>query len=202
MKPEITHLAAAMFDEEVSEREFARMQAIENFVRNDPNSAEKCQICVGYARSDPSLTFKQIGHDLGVNPSLVTRYMGWEKVIEPERQALAADTITLQALYAISQLPQDQQAAALVVALKAPNAAAVTRAVRKQKNGTSAVRTTRVKCQMPSGVLVTLAGEGDGLTLNDVIETLSELLKEARKANDQGLDSKTFSAVLRDKAKA
>lgn len=55
---------------------------------------------------------------------------------------------------------------------------------------------------MGSGVSVMLAGVGQGLTLEDVIETLSDLLKEARKAKDQGLDSKTFTAVLKDKTKA
>jgi ParB-like chromosome segregation protein Spo0J len=201
-KPEITHLWAAVFDEPVTEREFQRMRFIENQLRKDLTNAEKCQNCVEYANSEPGLTLKQIAADLGVDPSLVTRWMAWDKVIEGVRQALVADKLTLTGMYAISQLPQEQQAAALVSALAAPNAAAVTRAVRKQRNGSSTVKTARVKCAMPSGVLVTLAGEGDGLTLDDVIETLTELLKEAKRANDQGLDSKTFSAVLRDKAKA
>ena len=55
---------------------------------------------------------------------------------------------------------------------------------------------------MGSGVCVTLAGVGQGLTLDDVIQTLTDLLKEAKRANEQGLDSRTFSAVMKDKAKA
>jgi hypothetical protein len=35
-----------------------------------------------------------------------------------------------------------------------------------------------------------------------MIEAIVELLKEARKASEQGLDCKTFQAVMRDKAKA
>jgi ParB family chromosome partitioning protein len=82
---------------------------------------------------------------------------------------------------------------------------ALAASVRKARNGQvgkKAVRVARIRCQMPSGVLVTLAGQGDGLTLSDIIEELTALLKEAKKADEQGLDSKTFSAVLRDKAKA
>lgn len=202
MNPVITHLTAAIFDEAVSEREFLRMRAVENFARNELSNAEKCKICIEYAKSEPSLTLKQIASDLGVDPSLVTRWMSWEKVIEPVRQALAENKLTLTGMYAISQLPLAEQAAGFAVALQAPNAAAVTRAVRKQRNGTSKVRTARVKCPMKSGGCVTLAGEGDGMTLDDVIEMLADLLKEARKANEQGLDSKTFQAVMRDKAKA
>jgi len=201
-KSEITHLTAAIFEEEISEREFQRMRFIENQLRQELSNAEKCINAVEYTKSEPGMTLKAIAADLGCDPSLVTRWLAYEKVISPVRQALAANTLSLTGMYAISQLPQDQQAAALANALAAPNAAAVTRAVRKQRNGSSTVKTARVKCQMPSGVLVTLAGEGDGLTLDDVIETLAELLKAARKANDEGLDSKTFSAVMRDKAKA
>jgi hypothetical protein len=40
------------------------------------------------------------------------------------------------------------------------------------------------------------------MTLDDVEEVLVALLKEVRRGKDQGLDAKTFSAVLRDKAKA
>lgn len=204
MNPVITHLTAAIFDEEVSEREFQRMRFVENQLRQDLSNAEKCQNCIEYAKSEPSLTQKQIAADLGVDPSIVTRWMSWEKVIEPVRQALAENKLTLTGMYAISQLPKEEQAAAFAAALQAPNAAAAARAVRKQRNGNGqpAARVSRVKCQMPSGVCVTLAGEGDGLTLSDIIEELAALLQEAKKAEKDGLDSKTFSAVMRDKAKA
>jgi len=39
------------------------------------------------------------------------------------------------------------------------------------------------------------------LSLDDIIEALTEAQKEARKAREQRLDAKTFSAVMRDKAK-
>jgi hypothetical protein len=48
-------------------------------------------------------------------------------------------------------------------------------------------------------VEVTVAGRE--LSLADFIEALSELVKEARRAADQGLDVKTFAAVAKDKAK-
>ena len=63
------------------------------------------------------MALKEIAADLGVDGSMVTRWMAWEKVIEPVQQALAADKITLTALYSISQLPQEQQPAALDAAL-------------------------------------------------------------------------------------
>jgi ParB/RepB/Spo0J family partition protein len=198
----LTELNVIIITDPITEAEFNRLQLVENLQRQDLSNAEKCAGCVKFARSNQGMNYKQIAEELHVDASMVTRWMAWERVIEPVQQALAANAITLQAMYAISQCAQAEQAAALASALAAPNAAAATRAVRRKTNGSSTVRTARVKCQMPSGVLVTLAGEGDGLTLDDVEETLVALLKEVRKGKEQGLDSKTFSAVMRDKSKA
>jgi ParB family chromosome partitioning protein len=48
---------------------------------------------------------------------------------------------------------------------------------------------------------VCIVASGNGLSLDDLIESLGEAQKEAKKARDQGLDAKTFQAVLRDKSK-
>lgn len=187
MEPKITHLWAVILDEEITEREFLRRQAVENFVKNDPSNSEKCQICVQYAASEPSMTLKEIAKDLGVDASMVTRWMAWEKCIDLVQQALSCDSITLATMYSISQLPKDQQEAALSVAVNG-------------KPRKETVKKTRVNLQMPSGTVVTLAG--DGLTVASIIEELAALLKEAKRAEEQGLDSKTFSAVMRDRSKA
>lgn len=192
MEPKIVDLWAVVVEEDISEQECLRRQATENFCRNDLSNAEKCKICVNYAHSAPDMALKDIAHDLGVDSSMVTRWMAWEKVIESVRAALAADKITLTALYAISQLPQDQQQTALDAALNG----------KKPARKTNGVRKSSVKYEMPSGVIITLAGEGDGLSLDEVLEALAELLKAAKRANDEGLDSKTFSAVMRDRARA
>jgi ParB/RepB/Spo0J family partition protein len=204
-EPRITHLDAVILDEEISEREFLRRQAVENFVRNDLSNAEKCKICVSYAQSEPSMTLKEIAKDLGVDPSLVTRWMAWEKIIDPVRQALVADKLTLTGMYAISQLPAEEQEAALAVALNAPNAAAVARAVRKQRNGNgqSAVRMPKIKIPLANDAatgLVVVSGES--IDLDDAETLLKEALKAVRSAKDKSLDCKTAQAVWRDVANA
>jgi hypothetical protein len=68
-------------------------------------------------------------------------------------------------------------------------------------NGQAQKKVSRVKYQV-ANACVTFAAEGEGLSLDDIIETLAELLKEARKANDQGLSAKTFEKTLLDKASA
>ncbi len=204
MKPQITHLWAAIFGEQVSERDFLRMRFTENQLRQALSNAEKCVNCVEYARSDPGKTHKQIAQELHVDPSLVTRWMGWEKVIEPVRQALAANTITLQVMYALSQAPQEQQAEQLAAALAAPNAAAAATALRRKRNGPSsgngeAARVSRCRLPLPSGVEVTVVGRE--LSLSDLIDSLTEIVREAKRAADQGLDIRTLAAVAKDKAR-
>ena len=74
------------------------------------------------------------------------------------------------------------------------------RRVRKPKgDGTPQVRMKRILCPLPSGVSITVSGAD--LSLDDLIEALSDAQKEARKARDQNLDLRTFSSVLKDKAK-
>jgi len=62
------------------------------------------------------------------------------------------------------------------------------------------VRVKRIACPLPSGVSIVVSGEE--LSLDDLIEALGEAQKEAKKAREQGLDAKTFRAVMKDKAKA
>ena len=39
------------------------------------------------------------------------------------------------------------------------------------------------------------------MSLDDLIESLGEAQKEAKKAREQGLDAKTFQAVMKEKSK-
>jgi hypothetical protein len=47
----------------------------------------------------------------------------------------------------------------------------------------------------------TIVVSGEAISLGDMIEAMTELLKEARKASERGLDAKTFERVCRDLAK-
>jgi len=62
------------------------------------------------------------------------------------------------------------------------------------------LKVSRIKCPLPSGATIQVSGES--ISLDDAIEAAQEWIKEAKKASEQGLDAKTFQAVMRDKAKA
>ena len=59
------------------------------------------------------------------------------------------------------------------------------------------MRVSRIKCPLPSGSVVQVSGAE--ISLDDMIEAIAELLKEAKKASEQGLDCRTFERVCRDK---
>jgi len=191
LEPKITDLWAVVLEEEISEREFLRRQAVENFVRNDLSNMEKCKICVNYAKSAPDMALKDIAADLGVDGSMVTRWLAWEKCIEAVRDALAADKITLTAMYSISQLPQEQQQAALDAALNGKK--------KPQKSNGSRIPTIKIPLANDNATgLVTVAG--DGLNWEDAENLLKEALKSVRAAKDKNLDPKTAQSFWRDVA--
>lgn len=57
----------------------------------------------------------------------------------------------------------------------------------------------RIACPLPSGISVTVSGAE--LSLDELIDALGEAQKQAKKAREDGLDAKTFTAVLKDKAR-
>jgi len=54
---------------------------------------------------------------------------------------------------------------------------------------------SRIKCPLPSGALIQVSGQA--ISLDDMIEAMSKLLKEAKKAPNRVCDAKTFERVCR-----
>jgi hypothetical protein len=62
------------------------------------------------------------------------------------------------------------------------------------------VRTAKIKCPLPNGQIVTVAG--NELSLEDAIESLSEAVKLMKAALAKGLNAKTAERVWKDVAAA
>lgn len=196
----VKRLDAILLDDNASESDVREMQIITALHRADLTSYEVYCGFQEWLKAHPGATAKELATALDRSEASVSRTLSLSKCICCVQQAAAQGKLGLKDWYAISQVPPEQQEAMLLAKLNGASAEQLERMRRKPSGST--VRTSRVKCLMPSGVVVTLVGDGDGLTLDDVIQTLTDLLKEAKKANDQGLDSKTFTAVMKDKAKA
>lgn len=188
-------------DRLLSESEIRVIQLTENMHRADLTAIEQVEGVEELARLNPGMTNKDLAGLLSFDPSMMTRLRSASKVIPSVREALAAGKIGLSTVYAISKCesPTDQERM-LAQALSGASRDSIEQAGRKSRNGkATAVTTERVKIAMPRGATIVITGKDLGIS--QVIELLSEMLKEARKAADQ-YDVKTWVRMMADKAKA
>jgi ParB family transcriptional regulator, chromosome partitioning protein len=147
----------------------------------------------------------QLAEDLGVSASQLTKVFGNLDNPEEIQQMVENGSLSLRDGYYLSRiedLAERLRMAHDVSAGRVRGESLVGR-VRMQKgpdkSATPVVRVSRITCPLPSGVTVTISG--CELSLDDAIGAASELLKEMKKASQDNLDGKTFSAVCARKAK-
>jgi ParB-like chromosome segregation protein Spo0J len=148
-------------------------------------------------------TARQLSKELGVDESLVGDYKSLLKLPPDVQEQVNSGALHMSKACLIAQQESNpdrqRELATQAVSVSRNELAARLRQNRRNAQATPAVRLSRVKCLLPSGIVIVVSGEG--LSLDDLIEALAEAQKEAKKAREQGLDSRTFQAVLRDKAK-
>jgi ParB family chromosome partitioning protein len=172
----------------------------ENLQRADLTAPEKSLSLEGLLELNPGWTNKELAAHLHIDQSSVTRYRAYRDGTPEVQQAYLSGQIDLTKMYAIAKLPLEKQSEVLTLALCGASRDAIEQAGRRKRSPAAAtVRLSRIKAMLPSGVVIVASGEG--LTLDDLIESLAEAQREARKAREQGLDARTFQAVLRQKAK-
>jgi len=193
-------LDVVISEEPLTESQLRILQLTENLHRADLRDSEKWRACEELLRLNPSWTNKDLAAHLKLGEGTVTKYLAPSRCIPDVQQALEAGRIGITAVYEISRAPADQQAELLQLKLSGTSRDGLADRVRKQKNqSVQQVRVKRITCPLSSGASVVVSGEE--LSLDDLIEALGDAQKEARKAREQGLDAKTFSAVMKDKAK-
>jgi ParB-like chromosome segregation protein Spo0J len=176
------------------------IRAAENLHRADWNGFQKWKLCEELLQQNPSWTQKDLADHLSFDGGSISNFLSPAKCCLAVQQALRAGLLTTADCVRLSRLDEPCQQHLLAATLNGAGAAEIKRQARKARSGPSdAQKVSRFKGQV-SGASVTVVSEGGGLALDDLIETLAELLKEARKANDQGLSAKTFEKALRDKA--
>lgn len=154
-------------------------------------------------REESGLTNAQLAEELGVSAGLLTKVFG--NLDNPEEiQALVdAGTLGMRDGYYLSRVEDVAERLRIARELAAGRVQpdALVRMVQKQKpapNGKQhTVRARRISCPLPCGVHLTMSGER--LSIDELIETLGEAQREAKRARDQGLDAKTFQAVMQQR---
>jgi len=196
----LAELQVVISEDPLTESELRILQLTENLHRADLRDGEKWQACEELLRLNPDWSNKDLAAHLKLGESTVTKYLAAGRCIPEVQEALEAGRIGITTCYEISRAPKEQQAELLRLKLAGTSRDALADRVRKQKQqSVPQVRVKRITCALPSGVNVVISGQE--ITLDELIDSLGEAQKEARKAREQGLDAKTFSAVMKDKAK-
>lgn len=187
-------------DRLLSDSEIRLIQLTENMHRADLTGFEKWTGCYELMCMNPAWQMKDLAEHLYLDPSMVTRLLSPSKCIPAVQTALEEGKIGISDCYAISKLPEKEQAGLLAQKLCGASRDALESHGRKTRNRNStSVRLSRVKIAMPQGATVVVCGKE--LSMTEVVELLTETLKEARKAAEQ-YDVKTWQSMMRDRARA
>jgi ParB/RepB/Spo0J family partition protein len=196
----IETLDVIVTEERLTESQIAEMQLVLSVQREDLPPFELFCGMQRWLDVTPGATAQDLAEHMGKSPAMVSKTLslkrGTSALLNAAEQGLVGPSVWND----IVKRPREEQDAALATYLNGGTRDGLERQRRAPRNVYAAApRVSRVKCQLGSAV-VTVAAQGDGLSLDDIIETLSALLKEARKANDQGVTAKTWERYLRDKA--
>ncbi len=151
-------------------------------------------------------TAKQLAKELGVSDSLVGDYLSLLTLPADVQEQVSSGALHMSKACFIAQQEGDpdrqRELAALAKDLSRSQLAAKAKAKRRNGQNPEApavVRVSRIKCPLPSGAVVQVSGEE--INLDDMIEAMAELVKQAKRASEQGLDVRTFERVCKDRAK-
>jgi ParB/RepB/Spo0J family partition protein len=195
----LKELEVIIEEEPLTESQVRILQLTENIHRADLSDAEKWRAYEELLRLNHGWTNRDLSQHLKLSESTVTKYLSPSRCIKEVQEALETGVIGITTCYEMSRVPEDQQRELLTLRQGGASRDSVAAHVRKQKKPvTEGVRSKRIVCPLTSGVTITVTGKE--LSLDDVIEAFALAQKEARKAREQGLDSRTFGAVMRDKS--
>ncbi len=170
--------------------------------RADLSGFDKFQACVKLLELNPGWQNQDVARCVKLDPSTVTKLLSPSKCVAEVVEALRENRIAISDAYEISK-QEDREGQLKLLALKnaGANREVLAAQGRKQRAAaTPAVRVSKIKCPLPSGHVITVAGEE--LSLDEAIDSLKEAIKAMSKARDTGLDAKTAMAVWKDMAKA
>jgi len=143
-------------------------------------------------------TARDLAQRIKVNEGHLSKVLSLSRCNRKWHQAAAQESVGISDWWAASKVSEQEQEQMLEMKLRGASSGTLANHARQQRNGDEPkVRTSRVKCELAGGVIITVAG--NELGLDEVIEALGAAQKAARQARNQNLDVKTWSAVMHDR---
>ena len=152
---------------------------------------------------NPGATAEQLGERIGRKPAMMSRILSLGRCIPAVKEAAAAGLLGITEWNEFSKCSEERQQELLAEwkAGRITTRDELARVVKRSRSASKpAVKVSRVNFVLPtSGVRVVVSGAGQ--SLDDLHESLSESLREVRKARDQAMDIRAFQAVMASKNK-
>lgn len=203
----LTSVPVLIQESEMQPAEALAVQLVTNLQRANLNPLERAEGLQALMR-ECQLTAEQAARRLGMSQPAVTRALAILKLPGDLQAQVASGAIASDAAYQLSRVQEPQRQAQLAgqVASGALTRDALAKQLRKApRSGNSKGRAGR-RVSLPAGadrvILLSGAGWGRDLTLEELVGCLEELAARGRKAHRQGITLATFVRTLADQASA
>lgn len=185
----------------LSEAEILEEQLVENLQRSDLSAMDEAR---GYERYMvvKQCTAAAAATALAISPARISRALRLLTLPVAAQQAVLAGLLAADAAYHLARMPEGPDRTELIDRALQNNlsrdeaARAAKKSARREASDIIPVR--RVTCVLTGGRTLTISGSA--IQIDSLIETLEEVLKDARKARTQGWDVTTLAKVFRDRA--
>jgi ParB family chromosome partitioning protein len=145
-------------------------------------------------------TARNLAEKIQLHEGHLSKVLSLAKCTPAWHEAASAGRVGVSDWSEAAKVSEREQRELLEMKLRGASRDQLARHARQRRNGDQPkVRTSRLKCELGRNLSVIVAG--DNLGMDEVIEALGTAQKEARKARDQNLDVKTWSAVMRDRSR-
>jgi ParB family chromosome partitioning protein len=201
LRGRIKTLDVVITDKPMTPTELRVFQITSSVHRASLTGYEMWQACVDLLALNANWQLKDLADHLQIEASSITRYLSPSKCVAAWQEALKAGAVGVSDCYEASKLPQVEQPALLALKRSGASRNALAAAGKKARNGAKpAVKVRTIKVALCGGTSIVIKGQG--LDLEQAIESLSVAIKAMKKAVAEGLDARTAQDVWRDKARA
>jgi ParB family transcriptional regulator, chromosome partitioning protein len=195
----LEHLEVIITDTVLTAAQLNVVRLTSFFHKADLSAYEKWRACAELMIVNSQWQMKDLADALKLDASSATRYLCPSKCITAWQEALKEGKVGISDCYAASKLPESEQAGLLALKLAGASRDQLEKSRKSRTPTPTAAKVSRIPVKLPGGVSVVIAG--NEMSLDDVIEHMSDVLKSARKARDEGLTAKSWAAAMKDKAK-
>ena len=197
LEAEMRVLKAVICPQRPSVADLRLMQTSLAFHHCRPSEYELSQALIQIQHEQAGWDQKHIASQLGLSETMVCSHLAVKKATPKVREAYAAGEITTGDVGELIRWRdrQDEALSKRLAGTKRDDLVQLRK--RSQASTVSSVRLNRIRLALPQAE-ITVAGTEIGMA--ELIEYLSTLLKEAKRAMQQSLDIKTLVAILRDRA--